>query len=64
MRALSFFAVMPLVAVFLAILFGLTSERLTRAFRRHIALTKFALAAVFAALGALMVVQLVAEFRP
>ncbi|MHC4593300.1 MAG: hypothetical protein ACYS8L_11510, partial [Planctomycetota bacterium] len=48
----------PLVAVFLGVFFGLTSERLTAVFRRHIAKTKFAMAAVFAALAAFMLVYL------
>jgi len=52
--------ILPLIAVFVAVFFGLTSERLTALFRRHVALTKFALAAVFAGLGAYMIVMLVA----
>jgi cytochrome c biogenesis protein CcdA len=44
----------PLVAVFVAVMFGLTSERLTALFRRHLAKTKFAMAAFFAFLGVAM----------
>ena len=51
--------IVPLVLVFAAVFFGLTSERLTALFRRHIALTKFALTFVFALLCAVMVVYLV-----
>ena len=51
--------IMPLVAVFIGVLFGLTSQRLTPFFRRHIAKTKFAMAVLFAGLCAYMVVQAV-----
>ncbi len=44
----------PLVVVFVAVIFGLTSERLTAWFRRHLAATKLAMAALFAALGLFM----------
>jgi cytochrome c biogenesis protein CcdA len=47
--------IVPLVVVFVAVLFGLTSERLTALFRRHLAGTKFAMAGVFALLGAAMI---------
>jgi len=49
------FFILPLVLVFVAVLFGLTSERLTALFRRHLAATKFALAGLFVVLFALMV---------
>jgi cytochrome c biogenesis protein CcdA len=49
----------PLVVIFAAVMFGLTSERLTGFFRRHLAKAKFAMAAFFFLLGALMVVYLV-----
>ncbi|NLW51686.1 MAG: hypothetical protein GXY85_12730 [Candidatus Brocadiaceae bacterium] len=49
--------ILPLVVVFTAVVFGLTSERLTALFRRHLALTKFGLAAVFAGLAAYLVTQ-------
>jgi hypothetical protein len=48
----------PLIVLFVAVFFGLTSERLTGIFRRHIATTKFAMGAVFAALFAVMIVYL------
>ncbi|MHC4480512.1 MAG: hypothetical protein ACYS1C_06030 [Planctomycetota bacterium] len=48
----------PLIVVFVAVFFGLTSERLTSIFRRHIAVTKFAMAAVFATLCAFMLTYL------
>lgn len=48
----------PLIVLFIAVFFGLTSERLTSLFRRHIAKTKFAMGAVFAALFAVMIVYL------
>ncbi len=51
--------ILPLVAIFIAVLFGLTSERLTSFFRRHIAATKFAMAGLFAALFAFMAAFLV-----
>ncbi len=37
----------PLLGVFLLVLFGLTSEKLTALFRKHVAATKFGLAGVF-----------------
>ena len=46
----------PLIVLFIAVFFGLTSDRLTAVFRRHIAKTKFAMAAVFAAVFILMVI--------
>ena len=54
------FFILPLVAVFAAVFFGLTSGGLTAWFRRHVALTKFAMAAVFAALGAYLVAAMLA----
>jgi cytochrome c biogenesis protein CcdA/tetratricopeptide (TPR) repeat protein len=42
--------ILPLIVVFAAVFFGLTSEKLTALFQRHMAKTKFAMAAVFAAL--------------
>ncbi len=54
----NFCFVLPLAGIFVAVLFGLTSEDLTAWFRRHMALTKFAMASVFALLAALMVHQL------
>jgi cytochrome c biogenesis protein CcdA len=45
----------PLIAVFAAVMFGLTSERLTAVFQRHLALAKFLMAAFFLVLGLLMV---------
>jgi len=44
----------PLIALFLCILFGVTSEQLSGWFQRHMAKTKFALAAVFLGLVALL----------
>ncbi len=46
--------ILPLVVVFLCILFGLDNERLTALFKRHIAATKFALAIVFIALAVVL----------
>ncbi len=51
--------IVPLVVIFVAVLFGLTSERLTSFFRRHMAATKFAMAGLFAVLFAVMVAYLV-----
>lgn len=51
--------VMPLIAVFVAVFFGLSSEKLTAFFRRHIAKTKFAMAALFAVLFIVMTSYLV-----
>ena len=48
------FFILPLVAVFVAVYFGLSSGRLTTAFKRHLATTKFALAVIFAILGGYM----------
>ncbi|MFW6189843.1 MAG: hypothetical protein ACOC7T_05355 [Planctomycetota bacterium] len=53
------FFILPLVGVFVLVLFGLTSEALTRVFRRHLATAKFAMATVFIGLFAFMVVQFV-----
>ena len=50
--------ILPLIAVFIAVFFGLTSEKLTAIFRRHIAATKFALAGLFTVLFAFMLKQL------
>jgi cytochrome c biogenesis protein CcdA len=50
--------IIPLVAVFVAVMFGLTSERLTAVFRRHLATAKYAMAAFFFLLGVLMVMFL------
>ncbi len=45
----------PLVVVFVAVYFGLTSERLTEIFKRRMALGKLLLGGFFLALGALLV---------
>jgi len=52
------FFIVPLVVVFLGVFFGLTSEKLTAVFRRHVAATKFALAGLFVVLFGFMVRQL------
>ena len=52
------FFIVPLIIVFVAVLFGFTSEKLTALFRRHMAKAKFALAGVFAALFVVMVLQI------
>jgi len=49
---LSFIA--PLIAIFLFVFFGLTSEQLTAFFQRHMAKTKFALGILFLALLAIL----------
>ena len=46
--------ILPLVGVFLLVLFAVTSEQLTALYQRHMAKTKFALAAVFLGLVALL----------
>ena len=52
------FFILPLVAVFIAVFYGLTSEKLTAIFRRHVAATKFALAGLFTVLFAFLLYQL------
>ncbi|MDP6439473.1 MAG: hypothetical protein QGH74_07560, partial [Candidatus Brocadiia bacterium] len=47
--------ILPLVVVFIALLAGLTSERLIAVYQRHLATVKFAMAAVFAGLFVLLV---------
>ena len=49
--------VVPLILILLAACLGATSERLTIVLRRHLAATKVAIALVFAALAALLVVH-------
>jgi hypothetical protein len=49
--------ILPLVAVFLLVFFGVTSERITAVFRRHLAATKFAMAGLFAVLFGYMLTQ-------
>ena len=39
--------ILPLVAIFLCVFFGMTSQQLTAFFQRHLAKTKFAMAALF-----------------
>jgi len=51
----NFAFVVPLVVIFLAVFFGLNSERLLATFRRHVSTSKLLLAVFFLALGALMV---------
>ena len=53
---------LPLVIIFLAVFFGLTSEKLTALFRRHMAATKFALAVVFLALFSVMIYSAFHQF--
>ncbi|MFO7955578.1 MAG: hypothetical protein R6X33_00570 [Candidatus Brocadiia bacterium] len=48
----------PLLIVFGAVFFGLTSERLTSFFRRHLAMAKFAMAGMFSLLFVLLIVQI------
>jgi cytochrome c biogenesis protein CcdA/glutaredoxin len=50
--------VLPLIAVTVAVFFGLTSERLTAFFRRHVAVAKFVMAVAFAGLAAYMLSRL------
>jgi len=49
---------LPLLVIFLCILFGMTSEQLTTGFKKHIATTKFVLAAVFLLLAGMLVVTI------
>ena len=44
--------ILPLVAVFVLLMVGVTSERLTALYQRHLAATKFVTAALFAGLFA------------
>lgn len=53
--------VLPLVLIFLAVYFGLSSQRLLATFQRHVSTSKLLLAIFFLALGALM---LYTEVRP
>lgn len=48
----------PLLVVFGAVFFGLTSERLTSFFRRHLATAKFAMAGMFSLLFVLLIIQI------
>ncbi|MFO8008021.1 MAG: hypothetical protein R6V05_09820 [Candidatus Brocadiia bacterium] len=50
--------ILPLVIVFVAVLFGLTSDGLTAWFRRNMAKVKFAMAGTFALLTVFMIHQL------
>lgn len=50
--------ILPLIVVFVGVFYGLTSEKLTAWFRRHMAATKFGLAAFFAGLFAFMLTQI------
>ncbi len=50
--------ILPLVVVFLLVFFGVTSERITAVFRRHLAATKFAMAGLFIVLFAVMLMQI------
>lgn len=53
------FFIVPLLLVLVGVLFGLTSEKLTAFFRRHIALTKLTMAAVFIVLFAFLLIQII-----
>jgi cytochrome c biogenesis protein CcdA len=51
--------VVPLVAVFLLVAFGVTSERLGVLFTRHVALVKFGFTALFVAMAAIIVYNVI-----
>jgi len=50
--------IVPLVIVFLCILFGVTSQQFSALFQRHVAKTKFALTALFVMLVAVLVLTM------
>jgi cytochrome c biogenesis protein CcdA/tetratricopeptide (TPR) repeat protein len=50
--------IVPLVVLFLCILLGVSSERISGMFQRHIATTKFVLAAVFAGLLVVLLITM------
>jgi hypothetical protein len=50
------FFILPLIAVFLCVYLGVSSERIIAIFQRHMATVKFAMATVFAGLFVVMVV--------
>ena len=49
--------ILPLIVIFLLVFFGLSSDQLTRFFKKHMAKTKFGIAVVFSGLFILMVVS-------
>jgi cytochrome c biogenesis protein CcdA/tetratricopeptide (TPR) repeat protein len=53
------FFIAPLLVIFTAVLLGVTSQKITALFRRHMAKTKLAMALVFVALFAVMATQVV-----